>query len=62
MEDGVYGPVEIHLPALINGSFAAAALLISFGGVIGRVSPLQLVVMSLVRLRIALFVSERYLK
>jgi ammonium transporter Rh len=49
MEDGVYGPIEIHVPALINGSFAAAALLISFGGVIGRVSPLQLVVMSLVR-------------
>lgn len=55
MEDGVYGPVEIHLPALINGSFAAAALLISFGGVIGRVSPLQLVVMSLIEIVVYTF-------
>ena len=45
--DGSYGEFEIHLPALINGLFAAAALLISFGAVIGKVSPSQLIYMAM---------------
>ena len=47
--DGEYGTFEIHIPALINGLFAAAALLISFGAVIGKVSPSQLIYMAMVR-------------
>lgn len=46
--DGEYGVFEIHVPALINGLFAAAALLISFGAVIGKISPSQLVFMAMV--------------
>lgn len=47
---GDYGTFEVHLPALINGLFAAAALLISFGAVIGKVSPMQLIIMAVIEI------------
>ena len=40
-------PHPIHLTTLVDGEFAAATLLISFGAIIGRASPLQLVVLTL---------------
>ena len=40
-------PMEMNMLNLIDSEFAAATLLISFGAVIGRASPLQMLVMML---------------
>jgi ammonium transporter Rh len=40
-------PLPIGLSTLIDGEFAAATVLISFGAVIGRATPTQLVIMAL---------------
>lgn len=40
-------PLPLSVATFIDGEFAAATLLISFGAVIGRASPVQLVVMAL---------------
>jgi len=45
-EDTVF-PLPLKLSTFIDGEFAAATLLISYGAVIGRASPVQLVVMAL---------------
>ena len=45
-DDGDH-PLKIGLDTIIDGEFFAATVLISFGAVIGRASPLQLVVMCL---------------
>ena len=45
--DAVDFPISITIPSLINGEFAAATLLISFGCVIGRATPGQLFFMAL---------------
>ena len=40
-------PLPLKVPTFIDGEFSAATLLISYGAVIGRASPVQLVVMAL---------------
>lgn len=40
-------PMEIHMSTLIDAQFSAATLLITFGALIGRASPLQMVVLAL---------------
>lgn len=40
-------PLPLRLATMIDGEFAAATLLISYGAVLGRASPVQLVVMTL---------------
>jgi Ammonium Transporter Family len=42
-------PHPIHLYTLVDAEFAAATLLISFGAIIGRASPLQLIVLALMQ-------------
>lgn len=44
-EEGVSFPMPITMETIIDGEFSAATLLISFGAIIGRASPLQLVIM-----------------
>lgn len=44
------GELAIDFMAILNGNFAVAAVLISFGGLIGKVSPLQLVVVIVIEL------------
>lgn len=44
--DDVEFPLPIHLTTLVDAEFAAATLLISFGAIIGRATPLQLVVLT----------------
>ena len=39
-------PHPIHLTTLVDGEFAAATLLITFGAIIGRASPLQLIIVA----------------
>lgn len=41
-----FHPFNIDLMAVLNADFAVAALLISFGGIIGKVNPSQLVVLT----------------
>lgn len=48
-KDNVEFLVPIRLATLVDGEFAAATLLISFGAIIGRASPLQLVVLTLLQ-------------
>lgn len=45
-EDTVF-PLPLTVPAFIDGEFSAATLLISYGAVIGRASPVQLIIMAL---------------
>jgi len=40
-------PIEINIVSLIFADFAAGAVLITFGGIVGKVSPLQLIVIAL---------------
>lgn len=42
--------IELDFMSLLNGNFAVAAVLISFGGLIGKLGPLQLLVLTLVEL------------
>jgi ammonium transporter Rh len=42
-------PLTLNVASLIDGEFSAATLLISFGAVIGRASPLQLVIMGILQ-------------
>jgi ammonium transporter Rh len=42
-----WGYIKVDAFAFIDSLFLAAAILISFGGVIGKVSPLQIIVMTL---------------
>eukprot|EP00933_Yihiella_yeosuensis_P048667 TRINITY_DN4497_c0_g1_i1.p1 TRINITY_DN4497_c0_g1~~TRINITY_DN4497_c0_g1_i1.p1 ORF type:complete len:429 (+),score=68.83 TRINITY_DN4497_c0_g1_i1:108-1394(+) len=45
-----HGNLKIDFMSLLNGNFAVAAVLISFGGLIGKISPIQVVMMTLVEL------------
>jgi len=42
--------LEIDFLSLLNGNFAVAAVLISFGGLIGKISPLQILVLTIMEL------------
>ncbi|KAG1715062.1 Ammonium transporter Rh type B [Nymphon striatum] len=52
-------PIEINIVSLLGADFAAAAVLISFGAVLGKTSPLQLVVMAVIE--IAIFAANEHL-
>jgi len=43
-----HNKIDLNVLSLINADFAAAAILISFGAVLGKVGPLQLLVMALI--------------
>ncbi len=47
-EDTVF-PLPLKLPTFIDGEFSAATLLISYGAIIGRASPVQLAIMTLLQ-------------
>jgi len=44
------GSLSIDFMSLLNGNFAVAAVLISFGGLIGKISPLQITLLTVVEL------------
>jgi hypothetical protein len=44
---GVYELIPVNILTLVTGLDLVAALLISFGGIIGKASPLQLVIMTM---------------
>merc|ERR1719450_772452 len=44
------GALNIDFMSLLNGNFAVAAVLISFGGLIGKISPVQCTVVTVVEL------------
>ncbi|XP_054718233.1 ammonium transporter Rh type A-like [Uloborus diversus] len=46
------GKIPINITNLINGNFASATVLISYGALLGKASPLQLVVMSIIEIAI----------
>ena len=44
---GAWAYIPVSIDTLVTGLDLVAALLISFGGLIGKISPLQLVIMTL---------------
>eukprot|EP00933_Yihiella_yeosuensis_P003770 TRINITY_DN10703_c1_g1_i1.p1 TRINITY_DN10703_c1_g1~~TRINITY_DN10703_c1_g1_i1.p1 ORF type:complete len:457 (+),score=89.79 TRINITY_DN10703_c1_g1_i1:139-1371(+) len=44
------GNLNLDFMSLLNGNFAVAAVLISFGGLIGKISPLQVVLVTIIEL------------
>jgi len=44
------GKIVVDLYAILNGNFAVAAVLISFGALIGKISPTQVVVLTVIEL------------
>eukprot|EP00735_Rhodelphis_limneticus_P008986 TRINITY_DN2445_c0_g1::TRINITY_DN2445_c0_g1_i1::g.9004::m.9004 TRINITY_DN2445_c0_g1::TRINITY_DN2445_c0_g1_i1::g.9004 ORF type:complete len:535 (+),score=133.21,sp/Q8JI14/RHCL2_DANRE/43.84/5e-119,Ammonium_transp/PF00909.16/6.3e-68,Anoctamin/PF04547.7/0.54,Anoctamin/PF04547.7/2.9e+02 TRINITY_DN2445_c0_g1_i1:43-1605(+) len=42
--ESFHHPIKLNMLALINADFAAAAVLISFGGILGKVTPVELVI------------------
>ncbi|XP_052864825.1 ammonium transporter Rh type A [Anopheles cruzii] len=57
MEDGI---IPISLGNLIGADIAAAAVLISMGAVLGRTTPMQLLIMGIIE--IAIFAANEYLQ
>lgn len=53
------GQIKVNIFTLINADFSAAAVLISFGAVLGKTSPVQLLIMTL--LEITIFAFNEYL-
>ncbi|CAL1277257.1 unnamed protein product [Larinioides sclopetarius] len=53
------GRIPINITNLISGNFASATVLISFGALLGKTSPLQLVIMSI--LEITIFACNEHL-
>lgn len=45
---GEFDYIELELLTVLDGLFLVAAVLISYGGIIGKVSPLQLIVMTII--------------
>merc|ERR1719238_1052600 len=44
------GAISVDLYAILNGNFAVAAVLITFGALIGKISPTQVVVLTVIEL------------
>ncbi|XP_069766982.1 ammonium transporter Rh type C-like isoform X3 [Narcine bancroftii] len=53
------GKIKIGLESLINADFCAASVLISFGAILGKVSPVQLLIMSL--FEVTLYAVNEYI-
>eukprot|EP00931_Biecheleriopsis_adriatica_P052269 TRINITY_DN3038_c0_g3_i1.p1 TRINITY_DN3038_c0_g3~~TRINITY_DN3038_c0_g3_i1.p1 ORF type:complete len:453 (+),score=87.58 TRINITY_DN3038_c0_g3_i1:112-1470(+) len=56
------GEVSIDFMSLLNGNFAVAAVLISFGGLIGKISPLQVLLVTLLELPVYVANKVYFLK
>jgi ammonium transporter Rh len=52
LKDGALSlhPISLDLVSIVKGNFAAAAVLISFGALIGKVSPTQLLTLAMLEL------------
>jgi ammonium transporter Rh len=48
--DTTKNPISLNIVSLLGADFAIAAVLISFGAVLGKVSPLQLTIMTIIEL------------
>lgn len=48
--DDAWTDIHLNLQSLIEGDFAAAAVAITFGAVLGRTSPLQMIVILFIEL------------
>ncbi|KAM3930523.1 ammonium transporter Rh type A [Leptodactylus fuscus] len=53
------GKIEIGIKSMINADFSTATVLISFGAVLGKTSPLQMLIMAI--LEIAIFACNEHL-
>nr|XP_033795406.1 ammonium transporter Rh type A isoform X2 [Geotrypetes seraphini] len=53
------GKIEIDIPKMINADFSTATVLISFGAVLGKTSPIQMLIMAIIE--IAVFACNEHL-
>ncbi|XP_064651471.1 ammonium transporter Rh type B-like [Lineus longissimus] len=60
-----HGKILVNIVSLVSSDFAAAAVLISFGAVLGKTSPLQLITMAFIEIvffQVNEFIGLNYLK
>ncbi|XP_059837620.1 ammonium transporter Rh type A-like [Hypanus sabinus] len=59
LHNGHHGEIKINILSIINADFSTAVVLISFGAVLGKTSPVQLLIMTV--LEITIFAANEHL-
>lgn len=59
---GRWAAIPLAMPAAVTGDFTAATVLISFGGLLGRITPTQLLIMAFIEIPFFIFNEQFCLK
>jgi len=60
--NGKWAAIQLEMPAAVQADFTAATVLISFGGLLGRITPAQLLAMALIEIPFFIFNEQFCIK